>query len=73
MKMFTIDMREKNAKYVPLPSVTLQAFGEILNSIYINKITFSKQNFSEILYAATLMEFLAMHSTNYSHKALLLV
>ena len=56
-KMFTIDMQEKHNKKVVIKSVTSNAMSEILNSIYTNKISFSKQNISDILHGASLMQY----------------
>ena len=60
LKMFTIDMQEKRSKKVTIKSVTVTAMSEILNSVYINKISFSKLNISDILHGASLMQFPAI-------------
>ena len=57
LKMFTINMREKHKKKITIKSITANAMSEILNSIYTNKISFSKQNISDILHGASLMQF----------------
>ena len=55
-KMFTIDMKEKNNRVIPIKTVTARAFKEILNSIYTDKIVLSDDNLTEILHAASMMQ-----------------
>jgi len=55
--MFTVDMKEKNSKQVQIKSITSRAMCEILKSIYTKEISFSCENFFEILHAASLMQF----------------
>ena len=57
LKMFTIEMKEKNSKKIPMKSVTPTAMSEILKSIYTQQIAFSKTNISDILHGASLMQF----------------
>ena len=70
--MFTIDMQEKNNKYVPIKSITSRAMNEILRSIYTNEIVFSSENLSEILHAASLMQYpsIVEAAENYIRKAI---
>ena len=57
LKMFTVEMKEKYSKEVPIKTVTSAAMSEILNSIYTQEISFSKDNISDILHGASLMQF----------------
>ena len=57
LKMFTVEMKEKYSKKVPLKTVTATAMSEILKSIYTQEISFSKENINNILHGASLMQF----------------
>ena len=57
LKMFTVEMKEKYSKKVPIKTVTATAMSEILASIYIQEISLSKENISDILHGASLMQF----------------
>ena len=57
LKMFTVEMKEKYSKEVPIKTVTSAAMSEILNSIYTQEISFSKDNNSDIFHGASLMQF----------------
>ena len=57
LKMFTVEMKEKYSKEVPMKTVTSAAMSEILNSIYTLEISFSNDNISDILHGASLMQF----------------
>ena len=50
-------MKEKYSKKVPIKTGTAAAMSEILTSIYSPEISFSKENISNILYGASLMQF----------------
>ena len=63
LKMFTLEMKEKNSKKIPIKSVTPTAMSEILKSIYTQQITFSKTNISDILHGASLMQFSGIVNT----------
>jgi len=58
--MFTIDMKEKSSKEIHIKSITSEAMKEILKSIYTQKISFSEENISDIVHAASLMQFLSV-------------
>ena len=57
LKMFTVEMKEKYSKKVTIKTVTATAMSEILKSIYTQEISFSKENISDILHGASLMQF----------------
>ena len=57
LKMFTLEMKKKYSKEVPMKTVTATAMSEILKSIYTQEISFSKANISNILHGASLMQF----------------
>ena len=72
MKMFTIDMKEKQSKKVPIETITATAMREILRSIYINEIILTLENLGEILHAASLMQLegVVNTATSYSEKVI---
>ena len=72
MKMFTIDMKEKHTKKVPIETITATAMREILRSIYTNEIIFTLENLGEILYAASLMQLegVVKTATSYTMKVI---
>ena len=57
LKMFTVEMKEKYSKKIPIKTVTATAMSEILKSIYTQAISFSMENISDILHGASLMQF----------------
>ena len=57
LKMFTVEMKEKYSREVPIKTVTASAMSEILKSIYTQEISFSKENIGNILHGASLMQF----------------
>ena len=57
LKMFTVEMKEKYSKEIPIKAVTATAMNEILKLIYTLEISFSKENISDILHGASLMQF----------------
>ena len=56
LKMFTVDMKEKSSKHVPIKSVTPLAMSEILTAIYQQKISFTPENLGDIIHAASMMQ-----------------
>ena len=57
LKTFIVEMKEKYSKKVPIKTSTAAAMSEILTSIDSPEISFSKENISNILYGASLMQF----------------
>ena len=72
MKMFTIDMKEKHSKNVPIKTITATAMREILRSLYTNEIIFTLENLGEIIHAASLMQLEGVinTATSYTEKVI---
>ena len=57
LKMFTVEMKEKYSKKVPIKTIRATAMSENLKAIYTQEISFSKENINNILHGASLMQF----------------
>ena len=56
LKMFTVDMKEKSSKHVPIKNVTSLAMSEILKAVYQQKISLTSESLGDIIHAASMMQ-----------------